>query len=335
VIVERRAVTSLGRGAEFDRIRQILGGPDRLASGVLVGPGDDATVLEGGLVISTDLSIEGIHFRLDWIAVEEAGYRAAAGGLSDLAAMGAEPVGILASVAAPGTGEQAVALMEGVKRLAAEHGAPLLGGDLTRSHGPLLVDIVSVGRADVPLLRSGAEEGDELWVTGALGAAAAAAALWSAGRPVSPELRRAFAAPRPRIQEARWLVAAGARAGLDLSDGLAGDAGHLAAASGVAVVLEEGSVPVNPALAGAGLPEGTEALALALHGGEDYELLVAAPPGAIGGRVEEFRRRFDLTLSRVGRVTRGEGVFLEAPGTGELRRPDRGGFDHFGGSGSS
>jgi len=218
-----------------------------------------------------------------------------------------------------------------VKRLAHEHGALLLGGDLTRSPGPLFLDIVSVGRAEDPLLRSGATEGDELWVTGVLGGAAGAVALWQAGRPVPPELRRAFTSPRPRILEARWLVQAGARAGMDLSDGIVGDAGHLAAASSLAMVLDEEAVPIHPNLSTVALPGGVTPLALALHGGEDYELLVAAPPGRLGPRLDEFTRRFDLSLTRVGRVVRGEGVYLQPAGSGPLHRPDRRGFDHFAG----
>jgi thiamine-monophosphate kinase len=286
-------------------------------------------VLGDGWVVSTDLAVEGIHFRLDWITAEEAGYRAAAGGLSDLAAMAADPVGILASVAAPGDGAGALALMEGVKRLARAHGTPLLGGDLTRSPGPLLVDIVSVGKTSAPLLRSGAKEGDELWVTGTLGGAAAAAALFNQGQPVSLELRRSFVEPRPRILESRWLVESGARAGIDLSDGLAGDAGHLAAASGVALVLAVDTIPLNAALRREAVPGTADALSFALHGGEDYELLVAAAEGSLGPRVDEFERRFDLSLTRIGRVVRGEGVYLQSPGSETLHRPDRGGFDHF------
>jgi thiamine-monophosphate kinase len=321
---------ALGPGREFDRIRRILQGLPSPVGAVQVGPGDDACVLEGGWVISTDLSVEGVHFRLEWITPEEAGYRAAAGGVSDLAAMAAEPVGILASVAAPGDGASAERLMEGVKELASETGAALLGGDLTRSPGPLLVDIVALGRTGTPLLRSGARVGDELWVTGRLGGAAAAAALFEAGIPVPPDLRRAFTAPRPRIEEARWLQAAGARAGIDLSDGIAGDAGHLAAASGVAVLLEEEALPLHRHLS---LVDGADPLALALHGGEDYELLLAAPVGILTPRVEEFALRFDLPLSRVGSVFPGEGVLLRPRGGGEPRRPSRGGFDHFAGEG--
>jgi thiamine-monophosphate kinase len=297
--------------------------------GVLVGPGDDGAVLEGGIVLSTDLSMEGIHFRLDWMSEEEAGYRATAAGVSDLAAMGATPIGVLASVAAPAPGDEAELLMLGVRRFCAEYGIPLLGGDLTRSPGPLLIDLVSVGRTERPLLRSGAEVGDELWVTGHLGGAAAAVALWEAGRVPSGEVLKAFLSPRPRLEEALFLVEAGAHAGLDLSDGIAGDAGHIAAASGVAVVLDPSALPIHPVLASADLPEGVDSVSLALHGGEDYELLVSAPRGVLGERVEEFRRRFDLSLTRVGRVARGEGVFVVGA-TAEELLPLRTGGQFFG-----
>jgi thiamine-monophosphate kinase len=322
----------LGPGREFDRIRDFLKDLGDPGSHILVGPGDDAAVLEGGLVISTDLSVEGIHFRLEWIRAREAGGRAASAALSDLAAMAAEPLGILASVAAPGGeegGEAAGDLMAGIREAAQEVGAPLLGGDLTRSPGPLLVDVVVLGRAERPLLRSGARAGDELWVTGTLGAASAAVAFWRDGTEPPDSLRSAFVRPRPRVREAIWLVEAGARAGLDLSDGLAGDAGHLAAASGVRVTLDADAVPLAPALAGADLPRGRDALDLALHGGEDYELLVAAAPGILAPRVEEFVRRFDLSLTRVGTVSPGRGVELVPAGGGPARPVDRGGFDHF------
>ena len=320
--------TPLGPGPEFDRIRAILSHlPD--VPGVLVGPGDDAAVLVGGVVVTTDMSVEGVHFRRDWISAEEAGYRAAAAALSDLAAMAAAPDGLLASVSAPGDGADAEAVMNGVRRLANRYGIPLLGGDLTRSPGPLVVDVVAVGRSMDPLLRSGARVGDEVWVTGTLGGAAAAVALWKAGRLVPAEARRAYAEPVPRIFEAFWLCSAGARAGIDVSDGIAGDAGHLAAASGVAIVLDEAATPLHPGLTHADLPPGTDAMELALHGGEDYELLVAVPEGVLDSGVEEFRARFDLPLSRVGRVREGSGVVLAASSPGEGERQLRAGFDHF------
>lgn len=320
----------LGPGAEFDRIRAFLQDAPDWPAEVLVGPGDDAAVVAPDLVLSTDLAVEGVHFRLEWISAGEAGRRAASAALSDLAAMAARLVGALVSVAVPGDSTAGAALMAGLRGEVEARGGVLLGGDLTRSPGPVVVDVVAVGRSPTPLLRSGARPGDELWVTGRLGGAAAAVAIWEGGGTPPPHLRERFAAPIPRLDEARWLVdEAAARAGIDLSDGLAGDAGHLAAASGVELRLHGDAVPVE-----AGVPSSLDAWSLALHGGEDYELLVAVPPGGISPeRVENFRERFDLSLTRVGEVRVGEGVSLVPRGGGAAGALTRGGFDHFRGSG--
>jgi len=316
-----------GPGREFDRIRAFLRDLSPMPAGVLLGPGDDAAVLEPDLVISTDLAIEGVHFDLDWITPHEAGRRAAAAALSDLAAMGAAPQGLLASLALPpGSAEAGEALMSGIRARIEAFGGALLGGDLTRSPGPIFLDIVAVGRASTPLLRSGGRPGDELWVTGHLGGAAAAVRNWQAGSPPPDALRRAYADPEPRILPALWLVGREcARAAIDLSDGLAGDAAHLAAASGLRVELDAASIPFHPGLAGV---EG--ALELALHGGDDYELLFACRPGALSPEgVEEFRRTFDLEVTRVGLLTTGKGVVLSPADGGPARPVVRGGYDHF------
>jgi thiamine-monophosphate kinase len=316
------ALTPLGPGKEFDRIRSILKDLPR-GEGVRLGPGDDGAILAEGIVLSTDLSVEGVHFRLDWITAEEAGWRAAAAALSDLAAMGATPAGILASVAVPGEGELALALMEGVRGAAAAVGAPLLGGDLTRSPGPILIDLTVVGRVQNPLLRRGARTGDGVWVTGSLGWAGAAVQAWMAGQAPTPESRGAFLRPVPRIQEAQWLVeVAGATAGMDLSDGLAGDAGHLASASGVGIMLW------SRALEGLA-PPGPGGVDLALRAGEDYELLVTLPPDFSPERVDQFREKFDLTLTRVGKVVEEPGVWLLPASGGAAAPVPRGGWDAF------
>lgn len=319
-----------GPGREFAAIRSFLAGSS-VGPDVLVGPGDDAAVLEGGTVVSTDLAVEGIHFHLDWISAEEAGYRSAAAGMSDLAAMGADPVAVLVSVAAIRDGAAASAAMTGVRRLVDEVGGSVVGGDLTRSSGPLVLDIVSIGRTSDPLLRSEAHVGDEVWVTGRLGGAAGAVALWRGGRPVPDTLRFAFTAPIPRIQEALWLREAGATAAIDVSDGVAGDAGHLAAASDVALVLDAWRIPVHPALESAELTDGTTPLDLALHGGDDFELLFTVPPGGLDGREGDFEERFRTRLTRVGTVESGTGVGLRREEGSDPVPLDRGGFDHFSG----
>lgn len=317
---------ALGPGGEFDLIRRFLASDPEPGGSVVVGPGDDAAVLDGGWVISTDLSVEDVHFRRAWITDQEVGYRAAAAALSDLAAMAAEPVGVLVSMAVPASGDvDAEAVQRGVRQAAAAVGATVLGGDLSRSPGPLFLDVTVVGRTPAPVLRAGARPGDEVWVTGELGGAGAAVALWNAGREPEPALRAAFAHPLPRVAAALELVGAGVpRAMLDLSDGLAGDAGHLAAAGGVRVVLETDLIPLHEALVGALSPAG--ALEAALRGGDDYELCFVAAPGAVDG-AGDLAARAGVRLTRVGRVEEGAGVWLTTA-AGPPAPVDRGGHDH-------
>jgi thiamine-monophosphate kinase len=311
---------ALGPGGEFDLIRRFIEDAGELPAQVHVGPGDDAAVLAGGTVISTDLSVEDVHFRRAWITDEEIGYRAAAAALSDLAAMAAGPVGVLVSVAAPRGGAVDVAAVQrGVRAAADDVGAAVIGGDLSRSSGPLMIDVTVVGCTTWPVLRSGAEAGDEVWVTGSLGAAAAAVRAWESGDSPSQDQKAAFARPTPRVAEARCLAEREAvKALIDISDGLAGDAGHIAAASGVRLVLVADWVPVSPAA------RGDAGLTLALHGGEDYELCFVAPPGVMDAAY--FEDRFGVQVTQVGRVEEGDGVWLEEDGA--LRRLERGGYDH-------
>lgn len=321
--------TPLGPGVEFDLIRRLTAGIDDVPPGVEVGPGDDAAILEGGWLVSTDLAVEDVHFRRGWLPPDELGGRATRAAISDLAAMAASPVGVFLSLAGSpadhrdGTLE---AVGRGARAAAAACGAALLGGDVTRSPGPLVIDVVVLGRAPRPVRRNGARPGHELWVTGRLGAAAAVVACLGRGDPVPPPDLRRFARPAPRLAEARWLAATGrVHALIDLSDGLAGDAGHVSAASGVGIEIDGDAVPVDPRVEallgpGTGLPT-------ALSGGEDYELLLAADAG-LPERVDEFERAFPgVELTRVGRVVEGDGVRLRSA-DGSLRPLD-GAFDHF------
>jgi thiamine-monophosphate kinase len=315
----------LGPGAEFDLIRGFFADEGDLGPEILVGPGDDAAVLEGGWVVTTDLAVEDVHFRRDWITDAEIGYRAGAAAISDLAAMAATPVAVLVSVACPrARGVDLAAVHAGLRRIAATVGADVIGGDTSRSPGPLFIDVTALGRAQRPIRRDGAEPGDEVWVTGTLGASAAAVRTWLAGGSPPGALRSAYATPIPRVDEALCLVAREVvEAMIDLSDGLAGDLGHVAAASGVRIVIETGRVPLAPAAEEAFGHEA--ALELALGGGEDYELAFVSDPGVVDP--EYFDRRHGIRLTRVGRVEEGEGVWLEA-GDGATR-PAGGGFDHW------
>lgn len=321
----------LAPGAEFDLIRRFLPHAPRLGrSDVRVGPGDDCAVVVGnGVAVSVDLSIEGVHFRRAWLTPEEIGCRAASAALSDLAAMAARPIGLLAALAVPeaDAGDFAAAVMDGARDAAARVGAVVLGGDLTRSPGPVILDFAVLGEAPDPVLRSGATAGDDVWVTGELGGAAVAVARLLRGEAPAEDARLRFACPLPRVPEALWLRERGVpRAMIDLSDGLAGDAAHLAAASGVAVLLDPDAVPI----AAAALEDAAsraEALRYAVAGGEDYELCFAAAPGAVEPLREGFAAEFGVPLTRVGRIAEGEGVAWEADGS--RRALDLEGFQHF------
>lgn len=331
----------LGPGIEFDLIRRFLAGSAPPGPEVVLGPGDDCAIVTAPrIALSVDLSMEGVHFRREWLTPEEIGYRATMAALSDLAAMASAPIGVLAALAAPSSDlpDTATRIMDGVRRAVEGCGGALLGGDLVRSSGGVVLDIVALGSAEGAVRRVGAVPGDELWVTGELGGAAAAVRAWLAGEEPPAAAREAFARPRARIAEARWLAEAGAlHALLDLSDGLAGDLHHLAAASGVALVLEEALVPVHRAAAATGA-----GLELALSGGEDYELCFAAPAGVVEGVVADFTAEFDLQLHRVGSVLEGGRVVGGLPlraGEVGLRRGDgtvellqSSGFQHFQGS---
>lgn len=323
-------VEKLTAGPEFDLIRRFYPqgtGPPR--DDVLVGAGDDAAVVRGaGIVLSTDMSVEGVHFRRDWLTPREIGFRATVAALSDLAAMAARPIGVLASLAlrTDDAGEAGVELMEGVRKAVEGVGGALLGGDVAATSGPLVIDIVAVGEAREPALRSGAREGDEIWVTGSLGAPGLAVEMRLGGREPPDAAWDRFRVPTARIAEARWLAERGVPAAmLDVSDGIAGDAGHIARASGVAVVIDERMVPLHPSLRGI---DPRHALELALRGGEEYELLLACRPGALDSLRREFDAGFACGLARIGSVQSGEGVHLR-DSNGAVRPLDIRGYQHF------
>ena len=230
--------------------------------GLATGIEHDAAALAAGVVVTQDALVEGVHFRLDWISWRDLGWRAAAVNLSDLAASGAEPEGLLVSLAAPGDTELD-AVLEMYAGMA-ETGVPVLGGDTTRA-AEIVLSVTAIGRAERVPGRAGARAGDAIVVTGPLGAAGAAFR------------RQAYVRPPLRLAEGRQL-AAHAHAMLDLSDGLAVDTQHIAARSGCRVVIELERVPLA---VGAELND--------LGFGEDYELLAAVAedtPFAVIGRCE-------------------------------------------------
>lgn len=311
---------ALGPGREFDLIRAIAAALGPAAAGL----GDDCALVPVGmstLAASVDCSVEGVHFRTDWLSGEEIGWRATAAALSDLAADGAKPLGVLVSLALPlstGQGDAtdtAVAIMAGAGAAASAVGARVLGGDLARFE-KIVIDVCALGTVERAVRRAGARSGDGVWVTGALGASRLALRAFQAGRVPDPDTRARFARPEPRIAAGRWLADRGATAMIDVSDGLAADARHLAAASGVCLEIAMERVPCWM---------GADALA-AVASGEEYELLVTLP-GTFGtADAQAFQEFHDLALTRVGDVVAGEGVRFRDRGAPVT---PSGGWDHF------
>jgi thiamine-monophosphate kinase len=314
----------LGPGAEFDRIRQIA----RVLGTAAAGLGDDCAIIPDGkefLALSTDTSVEGVHFRLDWMQLDDVGWRAAAAALSDLAAEGAEPVGLLCAVTVPHSSGEAdlLKLMRGVGAVAEQVHAPVIGGDL--SAGPAWsVTVTVVGRTRAPVTRGGAKAGDGIWVTGTLGASRAALEALRSGRQPSAESRERFIRPLPRIAAGRWLARNGAHAMIDLSDGLGGDAAHIAAASAVSLSIDLNLLPLSPDVSNEARLLGFPAGQFAAEGGEDYELLVVMPPEF--DSPEGFVSECGIPLTAIGSIQAGDGVsFLLDSRPIALQ-----GFDHFG-----
>jgi thiamine-monophosphate kinase len=307
---------ALGPGAEFDAIRSMLDRWGPRAWGI----GDDAAVVTpprgDHLLVSVDASIEGKHWVREWLTPREIGYRAVAAAMSDLAAMAARPVGILVALVLPVSWRPELAgIADGIGEAAELAHATILGGNVSDG-GELSITTTVLGHAYEPLARSGALEGDHVYLTGRLGGTGAALRALQAGKAPSADDRVRFAHPVPRIEEARWLADRGASAGIDISDGLGGDLGHLAAASGVAIEIDLDAIPLATNVD----------LRAALASGEEYEIVVTSREPF---DVAEFERRFAIPLTDIGSVR-------IASGGARVRSRDGGrivelvrGHDHF------
>jgi thiamine-monophosphate kinase len=267
---------------EFELIARLQAAFANRRDEVARGIGDDCAVLADGTCLSCDLLVEDVHFRRATTSPEDLGFKALAVNLSDLAAMGAEPVCALTGLVLPPTVavEEVDALAAGLEACAAAHGVQVAGGDISR--GPVLVVSVTVlGRAQRPVTRDGARPGDVLAVTGPLGGSRAGLSLLESGRPeAAPALVDRHRRPRPRLSEGRAL-APHVHAMLDVSDGLASDAQRICEASGVACSIDLDAVPVEPGCDAVARSEGVSPGWFATAGGEDYELLVALPREAL------------------------------------------------------
>lgn len=286
----------MGPGHEFDTIRMLMQRWGDLA----VDIGDDAAVLpntgdtvrDRTRVVSTDACVEGAHFLRDWISPFDVGVRSAAAALSDIAAMGAWADAVLVAFMVPEHWRPLLGdVADGIARVVRAAGARIIGGNLSRSD-VFAVTTTAIGSAKRVVSRRGAIPGDVLVVTGTLGGPGAATRAWYAGQTPSPWASARFADPSPRLDEGAALAAAGARAMLDISDGLFADARHLAVASAIRLRIDAGRVPVGPDIS----------IEAALASGEEYELLAALPQVVAQRVLTEWSSRFSVPLTAIGTV---------------------------------
>lgn len=319
--------------ARIELLRAALdAGPD---SRVLLGIGDDAAALAPiaePLVWTIDAAVEGTHFRRGLLPLDDLGWRSTMAAASDLAAMGARPLALLAALGLPPwvTDEDLAAIARGQRAAADAIGAPLVGGNLSRA-SELSIVTTALGAVDQPIRRDGARPGDVIWMAGPVGLAGAGLLLLERGfergnepgdAGVDPSMAEAIAAwRRPMARIGDGLRAkVYASAGIDVSDGLARDLGHVARASGVRAAIDAAAI-VSPALRAAAAAAGADPLALALHGGEDYALVVTAPSRA---PLEGFAR---IGVCEARSAAEPAVVIVDADGRGVA--VDDLGFDHF------
>ena len=331
---------------ELELIEQVRRGFPAGGKAISLGIGDDCAILRppagSEVLVTTDFTLEGRHFRRDLHPPESVGHRCLARGLSDLAAMGATPLAAFLSLALPGTMLAEAAgrawverFFGGLRALGELHRVPLAGGDTSESpggkNGLILADIVLVGTAPKgeALRRSGAAAGDALYVTGELGGAAAELGTMLKRQrrilKVTTTEGHPQMFPEPRLDVGESLVRRElATACLDLSDGLSTDLAHLCRASGVCAEIEQAALPIHPLARKLGADA---ALRAALHGGEDYELLFAAPasllmPTSLAG--VPITRIGSLKKKRTGRPL----VTMLTPDGGPVEL-EPGGWEHF------
>jgi thiamine-monophosphate kinase len=310
---------SIAETGEFGLIARIVA---RLDAGqaTLLGPGDDGAVVaapDGRVVASTDVLVEGRHFRRDWSSAADVGHRAAAANLADIAAMGAVPTALLVGLCAPADLDPAWAeeLADGLTAEAALVGAAVVGGDMSASP-TLTVAVTVLGdlRGEAPVVRSGAQPGDVIALAGRLGYAAAGYTVLSRGFRTPKMLVEAYRRPEVPYDQGPGAARAGATSMIDISDGLLQDLGHIADASVVGIDVEAGAFEVPDQMRDAAAALGVDPYQWILAGGDDHALAATFPPGVT--LPEGWRR--------IGAVHEGTGVTVD-------RKPwsGRAGWDHF------
>ena len=303
---------------------------------VVVGPGDDAAVVKparGALdVLTTDALVDGIHFDLRFVPPDAVGYRALAVNLSDLAAMGAEPRTALLSLLVPDDLDVGTidGLMDGLLTLASQYRVALIGGNISRTTGPLTIDVTATGsvRPRRVLTRAGARPGDDVYVTGELGSAATGLELLKTGRATGQTCVDRYLRPEPRVRAGLLLGRNRAASScIDLSDGLGDGVHQIAEASGVGITVDAVALPVADEVRAWHRDNCRDLLQTAATGGDDYELLITSRPSQRGRFRSVHKQLGGLALTRIGVVTKARDVLVkDEHGLHELTR----GYEHWG-----
>lgn len=314
----------------IDRIRRHA----PTGSDVLTGIGDDCAVLTPPpgeqLLVTSDLLLEGVHFRRDWTSPEDLGAKSVAVNLSDLAAMGAMPRYLLLGLGIPADfpEEDLDLLIRGFCRAATAYGVSLVGGDTCRAQQFLTVAVTAFGTAPAARIvrRSGAAAGESILVSGTLGESALALKLLQEHQVPAPQLAERHHRPVPRVELGQRLAAVGVSAMIDISDGLLADLGHILRASSVGAELETAALPLSAPFRQA-LDHDPSLLHLALSGGEDYELLLTAPDDKVA-RLQAAARTCKVPLTVIGRTLADPAEFWLVDAGGGRFMPELRGYQH-------
>jgi thiamine-monophosphate kinase len=323
---------------EFGLIRHLVQRVTSSNRGVKVGVGDDAAVLELSpgeeQVVTVDTMVEGVHFLPQTMKWQDVGYKAVAVSVSDVAAMGGDPRQVLLSLAIPKGQDLASleALYDGVAEACAEYGCSLVGGDVVRTSGPLVVTSTVLGAvpAGQALLRSGAKPGDIVFVTGWLGGAEAGL-RYLQERPALPadeavQLAAFHQRPQAQVEAGAILREEGASSCNDVSDGLASELNEIAAASGVRMRIDAAKIPIHPATVNFARRRGDKPVDYAWYGGEDFQLVGTASPLAFARALARCQS-VGIQLTAIGRVEPGDGVIAATDHGLEVIAPK--GYNHF------
>ncbi len=302
----------------IERVRSLAQGAKGPGRSLITGIGDDCAVLRSlpghELLVTTDFSLEGVHFRREWHPPESVGHRCLTRGLSDIAAMGGQPMACFLSLALPADLPQSWVdrFYRGLLKLAAQHGVSLAGGDTAQSPSGVLADILVLG--SVPrgkaVLRSGAKPGDRIYVTGKLGFGGATVGRMYAGETVRPSAARSYFFPEPRLEAGRKLRGV-ASAMIDISDGLSTDLSHICDESAVGALIYASAIPTAK----------TANLDNALYGGDDYELLFTSSK-QIPSKIA------DVSVSEIGEIVNRNGMWIQDD-CGKTKRLKAKGWEHF------